>query len=296
MRCADASGDTPPGGAGKKDFPVRLRCAVSQSSILTSHTSPLTPQLPHFNAQPSRLIPRAIQFVFRIFFCSFRESVLLFLALVLHLGVAAFIVWVSLAPRPAAPKPRVIAESLVVTLAETESPTPTEAATPPPRPQMASPHPEAAPFLFDDASPVALAAPAVTTALAPIVSPTAPPPLPHRAPSADLPEITLPPAQALPARTSRAAAGATARLEHPRLISDPSHWLKRYPAEARRKHWEGTVVVWLEIAADGTLTKAEIHRTSGYDILDRAALRMLRTARFEGGPGSLLQPITYKLR
>lgn len=225
-----------------------------------------------------------------------REGTLVGAALALHLGVAALIAWAALAPCPAAPKPKMVAESLVLTLAETESPVPNEASAPPPRAQSALPRPEAAPFLFDDTSPVALAPPNASSAPAPAVLRDAPPPLPHRAPPADLPEITLPPAQALPAPTPRAAAGATARLETPRLTSDPSHWLKHYPAEARRNHWEGTVVVRLEIAADGTLRTATLHRSSGHDVLDRAALRMLRTARFEGGPGTLLQPITYKLR
>lgn len=272
MRHTGASDESPSESVGA---PTPARPPVAATSNLPPKTS--------------RLLPHTCAFLFR-------EAFLLSLTLTLHLGVAATIAWASLAPRPAAPKPEVIAESLVLTLAETESPVPTEAATPPPRAQAAPPHPETAPFLFDDASPVALTAPDAFPAPAPAVPKSAPPPLPHRAPPSDLPEITLPPAQALPAPTPRVAAGATARLERPRLTSDPSHWLKHYPAEARRNHWEGTVVVRLEIAADGTLLDATLHCSSGHDVLDRAALRMLRTARFEGGPGILLQPITYKLR
>ena len=56
------------------------------------------------------------------------------------------------------------------------------------------------------------------------------------------------------------------------------------------------MILKLEVTADGSLAEAALHRSSGYDVLDRAALRMIRSARFEGGPGTLLQPIEYRLR
>lgn len=244
-----------------------------------------------------------------------RESVFLAIVLALHLGVAAFAAWVFLAPRSAAPTPKLLADVLELTLAETESATPTEATASPPRPRAAAaaaPSPSVAPYLFDAASPMALPPPdepwddarrSRPPSVSPPVSARAAPeneeflPVPHRAPFADLPEIALPPPKRVSDAPPRPDAGATARLEQPRLTTDLSRLPKHYPPEARRKRWEGTVVLRLEVAADGTLANPpEIHRSSGHDVLDRAALRMIRPARFEGGPGVLLQPIEYKLR
>ncbi len=230
-----------------------------------------------------------------------REGALWVSALALHWGAAALMAWLLLAPRPAMPTPRLKAESLELTLAETESEIAREAAASPPVPTAAMPVPESAPYLSDAASPVAL--PPAPEAIAPPISALRPdplpaPPLPDRAPrEAHLPEISLPPAQTPPTARPQTAAGATVRLEHPRLTTDLSRLLKHYPPLARRNGWEGTVVLALEVAADGTLAKApEVHRSSGHPVLDEAALRMIRRARFEGGPGTLLQPIEYRLR
>ncbi|WP_261379316.1 energy transducer TonB [Denitratisoma sp. DHT3] len=50
-----------------------------------------------------------------------------------------------------------------------------------------------------------------------------------------------------------------------------------YPEEARGKLY-GSLVVYLEINAEGQLERAEIQRSSGNKILDQAALRILRLA------------------
>lgn len=231
-----------------------------------------------------------------------REGALGAATVAVHWGIALLAAGLLLAPRPAMPPPKLIADTLELTLAETESDVAREAAALPQAPAAVAPLPEAVPYLSDADSPVALAAPPEALAPPPLPMPqtTAPveaPPLPDRAPEgANLPEIILPPAQTPPAAQPQPTTGATARLEHPRLTTDLSRLLKRYPPEARRKGWEGTVILKLEVTADGSLAEAALHRSSGYDILDRAALRMIRSARFEGGPGTLLQPIEYRLR
>ncbi|HEY3431545.1 MAG TPA: TonB family protein [Rhodocyclaceae bacterium] len=50
-----------------------------------------------------------------------------------------------------------------------------------------------------------------------------------------------------------------------------------YPPEARGKMY-GSLVVYLEIDADGNLKRAEVQRSSGQKVLDEAALRILRLA------------------
>ncbi len=244
---------------------------------------------------------------------SLYELALIALAIALHLGAASLALRLLLADKLNAPTPKLLSESLELTLAETESLTPTEASAPIPQPQTqvaAAPIPTVAPYLFDDASDEALLEQGVANPdirrdpLSTIPSPdphhaltqSSPPPIPRQAPPADLPEITLPPPQTLPAPKAQAATGATARIENPRLLTDLSRLLKRYPPEARRNNWEGSVVLELTIDAKGRLAGATIHRSSGYDVLDNAALKMIRSARFEGGPGTLLQPITYRLR
>lgn len=50
-----------------------------------------------------------------------------------------------------------------------------------------------------------------------------------------------------------------------------------YPEEARGRMY-GSLVVYLEIDADGNLKRAEVQRSSGQKVLDEAALRILRLA------------------
>jgi TonB family protein len=45
-----------------------------------------------------------------------------------------------------------------------------------------------------------------------------------------------------------------------------------YPRRAREMGWHGTVVLRLDVTADGTVAAAAVHRTSGYGALDQAAL------------------------
>lgn len=53
-----------------------------------------------------------------------------------------------------------------------------------------------------------------------------------------------------------------------------------YPQFARDQGWEGLVVLELMVRADGHPSSVKIFRSSGYDILDRAALRAVEKWRF----------------
>ncbi len=225
----------------------------------------------------------------RVIRVTVRELFLLFAAGALGLLAAGGILrLIEFAPTTA-PTPTLIASSIEVTLAEVEG-EPRRETTPTPPTSTAVPA-EAlqADYLVDTSAPFALPDSPTREALR-LTPPEPPPPLlPNQAPAeATLPEITLPPA--------KASTGATARITHPRLVTDLSRLLKRYPPEARRNHWEGTVVLNLKVAADGTLAAAEVAHSSGYEVLDRAALKMIRSARFQGGPGELQQAIQYRLR
>jgi protein TonB len=52
--------------------------------------------------------------------------------------------------------------------------------------------------------------------------------------------------------------------------------LKRYPSTARLNGWEGKVVLRAVIRADGHLSEVKVHRSSGYDALDNAAIEAIR--------------------
>lgn len=54
-----------------------------------------------------------------------------------------------------------------------------------------------------------------------------------------------------------------------------------YPEEARARRLEGTVLLLVSLDASGRVTEAAIRRTCGHGSLDRAALRAVRSWRFD---------------
>ncbi len=53
-----------------------------------------------------------------------------------------------------------------------------------------------------------------------------------------------------------------------------------YPRAAREAGWEGTVVLQVLVLPDGTAGNVTLHKTSGYSILDEAALNAVKDWRF----------------
>lgn len=53
-----------------------------------------------------------------------------------------------------------------------------------------------------------------------------------------------------------------------------------YPAIARRRHWEGRVVLKVRVRTDGTCGQVEVHQSSGHEVLDEAALEAVGSWRF----------------
>ena len=52
--------------------------------------------------------------------------------------------------------------------------------------------------------------------------------------------------------------------------------IKRYPSAARLNGWEGKVVLRVVIRSDGHLSEVKVHRSSGYESLDNAAMEAIR--------------------
>jgi protein TonB len=61
-----------------------------------------------------------------------------------------------------------------------------------------------------------------------------------------------------------------------------------YPARARREGWQGTVDVDLHVGRDGAVEDASIGRSSGFAVLDAAAVTVARRSRFRVAEGSEL--------
>ncbi len=73
-----------------------------------------------------------------------------------------------------------------------------------------------------------------------------------------------------------------------------------YPLLARRRGWEGEVVLGFRLESDGRIIDAHVARSSGYGILDRAALNALdKIKRIGNGPTHTIDmqlPVIYRLQ
>lgn len=172
---------------------------------------------------------------------------------------------------------------------EPPMPTALEVVSPPARPRSTPPSSEAAlptavpvPVEVEVTEPPVTAAPAVSAPLAT-----------REAASGD--------SAAAPAVAALAAAAARGDYE-----LQIAHWVERhrdYPLVARRRGLEGTAIVRLRLAADGSLLQAQIVRDTGHVLLDRAALGMVeRAAPYPRAPAELgtapveiLVPIQFSL-
>ena len=72
-----------------------------------------------------------------------------------------------------------------------------------------------------------------------------------------------------------------------------------YPLIARARGWQGSVDVGLSVLADGSVHDASLRRSSGYSVLDEAAVAVARQSRFRspaasGLPAPLRGRIEYR--
>lgn len=87
--------------------------------------------------------------------------------------------------------------------------------------------------------------------------------------------------------------------EGPTFVDNPP---PQYPPVAVARRWQGEVVVRVWIGADGRVQRAEVDRSSGFAVLDEAALKAVRqwrarAAREQGQAVETveLQPIVFRL-
>lgn len=158
--------------------------------------------------------------------------------------------------------------------------TPSPVAEPPPNPR---PEPPAAPT-----------APAVITAPAKSETPpafTAPPPPPE--PPKEPPKPSAPNQQDIDA----------ARNLYGSLLGREIAKHKQYPKVAQIRGWQGEATVELQIDGSGNMLSSKIHDSSGYEVLDKQALEMVKKASpFPSPPDALrgrtfniLVPVSFRL-
>lgn len=86
-------------------------------------------------------------------------------------------------------------------------------------------------------------------------------------------------------------------------VASQARRFKRYPPEARASGWTGSTEVRLEVSADGLPLPALVSRSSGHEVLDRAALAMIdagaQRARLpdslRGRSFAVLLPVVFNL-
>jgi len=100
-------------------------------------------------------------------------------------------------------------------------------------------------------------------------------------------------------RPKPVAAAKTANVPQPVVIRNTP---PIYPETARRAGWEGRVTVRAEVSADGLPISVALEKSSGYGVLDQAALRAVKSWKFQprtiGGvtmAGTVDVPVNFTL-
>lgn len=179
-------------------------------------------------------------------------------------------------PLPQAEPPQ---EAGVAVRSDTAPPPEPEALTPPveaPSPVVEAPRPSAKPAppapAPVDVPPQTATSPATPSS----PSPSAP------APDAGAASASAPPS-GLPAAQVRGDQATIPLLRSPRFLSRPAP--PAYPSRAVQLGLEGTAVVRALVGGAGTPQEVRLVRSSGFDMLDDAALAAVRTWRFAAAVG-----------
>lgn len=189
-------------------------------------------------------------------------------AAVMAAGLHGAALWVA-GPRTRPVLPLARSQSIIINLVSVKAPA---AAPAPPAPKKIQPPPEPKP------KPKKIRKPAPK----PVVRPR---PVPEPAPPMAEPE---PSTEQLPAESETAEPvdpGPVSQQEHAAVQeSVPLYDLNPppvYPRVARRRNYQGTVLLDVRVTAEGTVAEVKVARSSGYSVLDRSALNSVRNWRFE---------------
>jgi len=151
------------------------------------------------------------------------------------------------------------------------APTPPEPAPEPPVPQptpeMPTPPPEPSPTPEVETMPAPESTPA----------PARPKPAPRRQEQRHLSHSAAGAAAALAGAASHGATNGPLS-SHASYLSNPK---PDYPEEARRRRQQGVVLVSVEVGADGRASEVALARSSGFPLLDEAAVQAVRRWMFD---------------
>jgi protein TonB len=95
------------------------------------------------------------------------------------------------------------------------------------------------------------------------------------------PPVLAPAPKATVAQQPKAVDEGRERLltdQYRQIISAKIKRYEDYPVVAKRRHWEGTTVVQLSISPDGKIEAISVVEKSGHEVLDDAAVKMIRKA------------------
>lgn len=198
-------------------------------------------------------------------------------AAILALGVHAVVLRVDLPWKQTIlpmPPSRAVDISLVTIQKPVENPAP-------PKPGKAQPKPETKP----ERSPKPIPKPVVQPRPAPRSVQPEPAPVPSPAmvepmlqPAVE--ETADEPATAVPEENATASDEEHAAVQ----VSVPLYDLNPppvYPRVARRRNYQGTVLLDVRVTGDGIAAEVKLARSSGYSVLDQSALRAVQGWRFE---------------
>jgi protein TonB len=84
----------------------------------------------------------------------------------------------------------------------------------------------------------------------------------------------------------------------PNAQSSGSYPMPQYPGIALRNGYQGTVEIQIEVDESGNVTAASVLKSSGYQVLDNAALKIVKERwRFPPGkPGTFIWPNKFELK
>jgi len=165
--------------------------------------------------------------------------------------------------KPPAPKPPKIFNETYVDVTLTQPP-PSE----PPKPVVVPPPPQPK---IETLPPKPEEQPQPPPTPKPEMTITEPKPVPPPPPPVVQP-VVVPPPQPKPTTEEYVP------VTQPTFAQQATHV---YPPEAARRHQQGTVILMLYINGGGTLDKIEIMKSSGFPLLDSAAIREVKLSKFE---------------
>lgn len=177
---------------------------------------------------------------------------------------------------------------------------------PPPLPAVAprsEPRPEPQPVPRVEPPPAQVAQPRIEP-VTPPDRPPAPPVVPTTVQPPAAVAVPAPPQPVAPKAQPESVRELALVQKYKDSISGLIRSHENYPIVAKRRGWEGTTVVGLTLALDGSVKGISVIESSGRDILDEAALTMVRKAaplprapeELRGQERMVRVPIVFKLQ